>query len=238
VIGFPELTPDRGGWSGNELCSGAITPAIGHQAQDYTLKFAEQLRNVGYRGYFNLDYLIDRQTGQLYLGELNPRISGATPLTSHCGFAADRIPLFLFHLLEFSDVEFDLDVDAFNAAWADVSATQDCWGSLIIKHTSNSIEYVNKAPQPGIWAMDAAGDLCYRRFDHRCLSLNSKTEALVQRVAGEGNYRYPGGDIVRMIIRDRVMTDDFQLSDRAKRWIDGILAEYQTEVVHRNFKDC
>ena len=83
--------------------------------------------------------------------------------------------------------------------------------------------------------MDDAGNLRYSRFDHRCHSLSSKTEALVQRVAGVGNYRYRGGDCVRMILRDRVMTDDFQLSDRAKRWINGILAEYQTEVVHSNF---
>ena len=235
VIGFPELTPDRGGWSGNELFAGALTPAICHQAQDYTLKFAEQLRKVGYRGYFDLDYLIYHQTGQLYLSEINPRISGATPLTSHSAFASEHVPMFLFHLLEFSDVEFDLDVETFNTAWAAASATKDCWGSLIIKHTRDSIEQVKKAPQPGIWSMDDAGNLRYSRFDHRCHSLSSKTEALVQRVAGVGNYRYRGGDCVRMILRDRVMTDDFQLSDRAKRWINGILAEYQTEVVHSNF---
>ncbi|BAY22940.1 hypothetical protein NIES2100_27040 [Calothrix sp. NIES-2100] len=232
VIGFPELTPDRGGWSGNELFSGAFTPAICHQAQEYTLKFAEQLRKVGYRGYFDLDYLIDRQSGQLYLSEINPRISGVTPLTSHSAFATAQIPLFLFHLLEFADVEFELDVHGFNTAWLTDSLAKDCWGSLIIKHTKDSIEQVIKAPQSGIWSMDDAGNLDYSRFDHRCHSLNSKTEALVQRVAGVGNYRYCGGDIVRIIVRDRVMTDDFQLSDRAKLWIDSILAEYQTEVVY------
>ncbi len=130
---------------GNELFSGSLTPAICRQAQDYTLKFAEQLRKVGYRGYFDLDYLIDRQTGQLYLSEINPRISGATPLTSHSAFTAEHIPLFLFHVLEFSEVEFELDVDAFNTAWAAASATKDCWESLIIKHTRDSIEYVQKS---------------------------------------------------------------------------------------------
>ena len=32
----------------------------------------------GYRGFFEVDYLADLDTGELYLGEINPRISGVT----------------------------------------------------------------------------------------------------------------------------------------------------------------
>ena len=35
-----------------------------------TFKFGEQLRREGYRGYFELDFLIDKKTGDLWLGEL------------------------------------------------------------------------------------------------------------------------------------------------------------------------
>ena len=74
-----------------------------------------------YRGYFNVDvdYLIDWESGELYLGELNPLTSGVTPLISHAAFVQGDVPMFLFHLLEFSDVEFDLDIDALNARWDD-----------------------------------------------------------------------------------------------------------------------
>ena len=36
----------------------------------------ERLRQEGYRGYFELDFLADVDTGEMYLGELNPRVTG------------------------------------------------------------------------------------------------------------------------------------------------------------------
>jgi hypothetical protein len=230
VIGFPELTPDQGGWCGNELFSGAFTQEIRDKAWNYTIKFSEQLRKQGYRGYFDLDYLIDRTSGELYLSELNPRISGATPLTNHAAFAYTDLPMFLFHLLEFSEVEFELDVDDLNARYAHQNSL-DCWSSLIIKHTKSSIESVTKAPHSGIWSMNDDGSIHYQRFDYQCSKLTSKNEAFVQRVAGVGYYCYYGGDMVRLILRDRVMTDDFELSDRAKAWVKGILSQYETQTI-------
>ena len=42
-------------------------------------RFGNQLLAEGYRGYFDLDFLIDTDSGEVYLGELNPRICGASP---------------------------------------------------------------------------------------------------------------------------------------------------------------
>ena len=119
LVGFKELTPYRGGWCGNEIFPDAFTQKLRNKARDYTFRFGEQLRKEGYRGYFELDFLIDLKSGELYLGELNPRITGASSMTNHAAFAHADAPLFLFHLLEFSDVPFELDVDELNARWAE-----------------------------------------------------------------------------------------------------------------------
>ena len=111
LVGAPELTPYRGGWCGNEVFAGAFDAKLRATARRYTQRLGDQLYAEGYRGYFDCDYLIDRDGGDLYLGELNPRICGASPLTNHAAFAYADAPLFLFHLLEFSGVDFDLDVD-------------------------------------------------------------------------------------------------------------------------------
>ena len=65
-------------------------------------RFGNQLIKEGYRGYFDLDFLIDEKDGEVYLGELNPRICGASSITNHSAFAYADAPLFLFHLMEFS----------------------------------------------------------------------------------------------------------------------------------------
>ena len=87
LVGFKDLTPYRGGWCGNEIFSTAFSPKVRQKARDLTFKFGEQLRKEGYRGYFELDFLIEEKTGEIYLGELNPRITGASSMTNHAAFA-------------------------------------------------------------------------------------------------------------------------------------------------------
>ena len=97
IVGFKELTPYKGGWAGNEIFADAFTPKLRAQARDLTFRFGEQLRKEGYRGYFELDFLIDKDTGEMWLGELNPRVTGASSMTNHAAFAHADAPLFLFH---------------------------------------------------------------------------------------------------------------------------------------------
>src|SRR5260370_23475009 len=126
-------------------------------------KFGNQLWQEGYRGYFDLDFLIDQDSGDVYLGELNPRVCGASPMTNHAAFAYADVPLFLFHLLEFSGQDFDLDVEALNARCADPDFI-DSWSQIVIKHTEDNVDIVTQAPPTGISKQAAAGSVSYHRF--------------------------------------------------------------------------
>ena len=78
VVGARELTPYKGGWCGNEVFPGAFSEEVRAKARDMAERFGNQLLAEGYRGYFDLDFLIDTDSGEVYLGELNPRICGAS----------------------------------------------------------------------------------------------------------------------------------------------------------------
>ena len=110
LVGFKELTPYKGGWCGNEIYPGAFNASIRKKAREYTQLFGEQLKKEGYKGYFELDFLIDQDTKEIYLGEFNPRITGASSITNHAVFALSDMPLFLFHLLEWMDQPYELNV--------------------------------------------------------------------------------------------------------------------------------
>lgn len=228
LIGFRELTPYRGGWCGNEIFPGAFTPALRDQAVEYTFRFGEQLRKEGYRGYFEIDYLIDEDTGELYLGELNPRITGASSITNHAAFAHADAPLFLFHLLEFSGVDFELDVQALNARWADPDNI-DQWSQLVLKHTAPSVDRIVQAPESGIWRLADGGGVEYARFDYHRRAVETENEGFWLRISGVGDYRYEGADLGILITRGRLMTDGFQLTERARRWIAGMRGRYVGE---------
>ncbi len=225
LVGFKELTPYKGGWCGNEIFADSFTPEILTKARDLTIRFGEQLRSEGYRGYFDLDFLIDMDTGNLWLGELNPRITGASSITNHAAFAHADAPLFLFHLLEFSGVDFDLDVDELNARWSD-PANIDGWSQLVIKHTEDSVDILTEAPETGIWRLNDDGSVVYSRFDYHRRAVESDREAFFIRISGPGDYRYEGADLGILVTRGRLMTRNFGLNARAKRWIAGIKGRF------------
>jgi hypothetical protein len=226
IVGFKELTPYKGGWAGNEIFADSFTPKIRKKARDLTFKFGEQLRKEGYRGYFELDFLIDKKTDDIWLGELNPRVSGCSSMTNHAAFAHADAPLFLFHLLEFADVDFDFDVKALNDRWADPDNI-DSWSQLVIKHTEDNVDLITDAPQSGIWHLRDDGRVEYGRFDYHRRAVENESEAFFLRVAGIGDYRYEGADLGILITRGRLMTKNFKLNERAQAWIKGMRDHYR-----------
>ena len=140
---------------------GAPAPGTGLHAAD-----GRAAPQEGYRGYFELDFLADMDTGDMWLGELNPRVTGASSMTNVTAVAYGDMPLFLFHLLEFLDVDYEIDVDELNAGWAQPSAIDE-WSQFILKDTADVVELITEAPRSGIWKLDpgrtAASPSCAAR---------------------------------------------------------------------------
>src|SRR6476660_4835107 len=117
LTGYPELTPYKGGWCGNDLFPEALSEQHRATAVQHVRRLGDRLRQEGYRGFFEVDVLVDLASDEVYLGELNPRISGASSMTNTTAGAYADIPLFLFHLLEFMDVDYEVDIDEINERW-------------------------------------------------------------------------------------------------------------------------
>ncbi len=228
LVGFKELTPYRGGWCGNEIFAGAFDQKIRDAARKYTFQFGNQLVKEGYRGYFELDFLIDQNDGSIYLGECNPRVTGASSMTNHAAFAHADAPLFLFHLLEFCGADFDLDVEELNNRWADPDNI-DGWCQMVIKHTEDNVDIITEAPESGIWKLNKDGSVSYDRFDYHRRAVDSENEAFYLRIQNVGDFRYEGADLGILITRDRAMDDKFKLTKRAKAWINGIKSQYKAK---------
>ena len=227
LVGFKELTPYKGGWCGNEIFADAFTKPLREKARKYTQLFGDQLRKEGYKGYFELDFLIDTDNNNMYLGELNPRITGASSITNHAVFALSDAPLFLFHILEFLDVDYDLNVKQLNRRWARPENI-DSWGQLVIKYTKESIEQVTHAPKSGIYAMDTNGVISFNRMDTHRRAVEGENEAFFLRIMREGEYVYEGADLGILVMRGRMMTDNFNLTEKSKKWIAAIQAQFES----------
>ena len=141
LTGYPELTPYRGGWCGNDLFPEALSEAHRAMAIRHVQRLGDRLRQEGYKGFFEVDVLVDLDSEEVYLGELNPRISGASSMTNVTAGAYSDIPLFLFHLLEFMDVDYVVDVEEINERWRELAAV-DVWAQLIMKEPNDSVERI------------------------------------------------------------------------------------------------
>ena len=227
IVGFKDLTPYRGGWAGNEISPDAFPLEISERARDLTFKFGEELRKTGYRGYFELDFLIDEDTGEVWLGELNPRVTGASAMTNIASFAFADMPLFLFHLLEFSDQQYDIDIAEVNQRWSNPKNI-DTWSQLVIKHTKDDIGVIEQAPESGIYRVGEDGRLHLDRFDLRRSNLDNATEGFFLRIAGQGDYCYEGVDLGILITKGRLMSKNHKLTKRAKDWIKAIRTGYSS----------
>lgn len=228
LVGFSQLTPYRGGWCGNEIFPDAFTAEVREKCRNYTEKFGQQLSKEGYRGYFEIDFLIDVKTDEVYLGECNPRLTGASSMTNHAAFAHADAPLFLFHLLEFSGASFDLDVSALNARWAN-PANIDEWCQMVIKHTEADADIVTAAPETGIYRMTKDGVVRFDRFDYHRRAVSSEQEAFFLRIMTTGDVRYKGGDLGILVTRGDAMGKGFGMRKRAKQWVAGIKALYEAQ---------
>ena len=146
-------------------------------------------------------------------------------MTNHAAFAYADAPLFLFHLLEFSGVPFDLNVREINERWAQPRFI-DSWSQVVMKFTEEKVDQVTHAPATGIYRMAEDGSVAYQRFDYERRAIDTEREAFFMRITGPGDYRYEGADLGILITRGRSMDDNFKLNIRARDWIRGIKNYY------------
>jgi biotin carboxylase len=224
LVGYPELTPYKGGWCGNDIYPGLLGEENRARASAMTQRLGARLAKEGYRGFFEVDYLVDADSGDIYLGELNPRVSGLSPITHVTLGAYSDVPLFLFHLLEYLDVDYEIDVDEINKRWGRMAA-EDVWSQLIVKETVDQVEQLTATPETGIWQLNGE-KLSRLRPANDWHALLSEDEAFYLRVASPGEYRYKGADLGVLVTRGRMQTDDFQLTDRCRRWLKALRAEF------------
>jgi biotin carboxylase len=227
LTGFPELTPYDGGWCGNDVFPDVLTEQQRRLARERTFAMGERLRQEGYRGYFELDFLADANSGEMYLGELNPRVTGASSITNVTAVAYGDMPLFLFHLLEFMDVDYEIDVDELNRRWSHPGNIDD-WTQFILKQTEDVTELITEAPASGIWRMQPDGAIAFARRDTDWHTVADEREAFYLRIASEGQFRYPGADLGILVTRGRFMDEHHELMDRARDWITGIKSQFES----------
>ena len=218
LTGHPELTPHKGGWCGNDIFPEALSPEHRERARVLTQKLGDRLAVEGYRGFMEIDYLADVDTGELYLGEINPRISGVTSMTNVTAAAYADVPLFLFHLLEYLDVDYEVDVDDINRRWAEASSV-DVWSQIILKQNREGVEQLTAGAEDRHLAARRRRPHQLRPLGQRLAQPAGRDGGVLPARAGPGRLPLPGRRPrrARGALAD---ADRGQRADRARARVD------------------
>ncbi len=217
LTGIPELNTYPGGWSGNELFCEAFPESMRLLAQNYTIKMGEQLRQVGYKGYFEIDFLIDKATHTLYLGEMNLRFCGFTHMTAHASHLQGEPPLFLLHLAEWLDISYDLDIEKLNHRWMTPSPNY-ALSFLCVHHV---LDTLRKPIPSGIYRMNPDETVVFVRPATSPSPLNVD-EIFWFSVAPNTLLLKKGEEIGGLLMFGRATTDGKNLTSKMKTWIKGL----------------
>lgn len=111
ISGIPELSTDMGGTVGNNYAHGLNSSQI-LSLMDEVKKVEVALNAHNYRGLFGLDFMI--QGDSIVLLEINARQTMSVPFNSTLQESKGQVPLILLHIVEFLDIDFELDRESYN----------------------------------------------------------------------------------------------------------------------------
>lgn len=219
-VGIAELTTLQGGFCGSTVTTNHPDSASRRLLRRWTRQIGDAIGELGYRGTFGVDFLERRDTGELFAGEINPRLTGATPLANVVGQCSIGLPLTLFHLLEYSDVPYELDVEQVND---DLVVTGD-WSLTVVRQTDPTPGRFGGELRQGVWQRSEQGTPTLVATGGNLSDLaDRQVYCLPTRTAG-----YPSviDDYLATLIMPGVAITDGRLSDDSRYWVDFVRAQY------------
>ena len=138
-------------------------------------------------------------------------------MTNVTAVAYGDMPLFLFHLLEFMDVDYEIDVDELNDGWAQPRRDRRVEPVHPQGHRRHG-RADHRGAELGDLARDAAahGGIRFRAQRDRLAHRGERGRGVLPAHRAAGGYRYPGADLGILVTRGRLQTDEHELTDRAR----------------------
>lgn len=117
------LTSVQAATGGRQWPAG-LTSGQTEEIREITLKVAGLMKDKGYRGFFGLDFLVEKKTGKIFLSEDNARLTASVPFYTKLELREKAFPLLGYHLLSFlSPTENEeVDCDSVSVSGAEIVA--------------------------------------------------------------------------------------------------------------------
>ena len=207
IIAHPLLAnlnvPNGDKFCGIEVSSNDAHAASYSEIKETAEKIGQELISLGYKGIFGLDCLVD-DSGNVFVLEINPRITGATPLQTMLYRKDIDIPFYLLHILELTNAEYKIDDMSLPEVYPD--------GALLVVHAhNNKTQIVAKSVRSGLYD----DRLHYRKAAIQFDEASRDKQVLLQRYIPLTFKLKPGGRTACVFTNYTVLNTDDALSEEA-----------------------
>lgn len=213
-----DLTMGSGIFCGHDWSYFSKENNLTEKAQEIAKKIGNLMYAKGYKGIFGLDLLIEKETGRVFPVECNPRYTDAFPAVSMIYLKKGIIPMDLYHILELTGKEYEVDVNLMNRLYAKgVSGSQ-----IIISNLVEQEVEVRGDLKGGVYKDDGNG-LTYIREGYRYEDLEDENEFVITEGAPFSGTRIKGDyRIMRLIFKKGILEAKNQLTDWSKNVIEKV----------------
>lgn len=201
-----------GVFCGNDWSASKFSEKVKSQVYIMGEKIGKIFKNMGYKGIFGIDFILDEKKEKIYLVEANPRLTGNFPTTTLIQLANNEPPLIVFHVLEFLNAKYELDIDKINKI-----IQKDKFGAQVfIRNLENKSVRTLKQIKAGVYDY-SHGKLKYKRPGYDFSHFNKKDEFIItENVPFKDTIIGPYMRICRLLFNDRILKNSTDLNSKTE----------------------
>lgn len=148
IVGHALLTnalPGSDQFCGGEIGGDDNFLAAYGQIRNFAMTIGNRLAGMGYKGIFGLDCLVNGQ-GDVFVLEVNPRLTGMTPLLTMLYRDERDIPFYLLHILELGTYDYTIE---------DRASGVPARGGMLVQHHQGAGRFsLTDTPASGVYLPD------------------------------------------------------------------------------------
>jgi hypothetical protein len=232
AIGIPELTKNESMFCGIDFSMGkTLSPDICNQVRKITKYVGERMYAKGYKGIFGIDFLCQSDSNNVFVLEVNPRLTGATNMLTFLSHSKGIVPMIAIHL----STHLDCLPEIFSIESYEEQLQELTVGSMLyIRNREGRTVQALSGPKPGAYTLQS-GNLHYAQEAYSCDQLTGSNQFLLRQIH---TLRRNIGPVERLCAIQSLqgcLVDSHKLTDEFKDIAEEIYTQF--EFSRENFYD-
>jgi biotin carboxylase len=222
IVSHPLLSnlrvPDGDRFCGAEISAQDPLLHVYPELRGYALAIGARLQELGYKGIFGIDALIGRD-GRMCVLEVNPRLTGVTPLLTMLYREGKDIPFYLLHILELGGFDYEI-----TDTYIDPIPPE---GGLLVLHSQEDHQsFIAQSPASGLYDL---ATVAYKNKQYRLGKISDSRDLLLQRYTPEGFHVRPGGRLMTAYVNGRILDEYDELLPDVEKAVTSVIRQVKLQ---------